>query len=336
MTDTKKILITGGAGFIGSNFIHYFLNKYPTYQVINLDKLTYAGNLANLDNIPSSANYVFIKGDICNSDLLNKIFSEYSINSVINFAAESHVDNSIKNPKEFITTNVLGTFTLLNIAKTFWQDKMIKNASDCRFHHISTDEVYGTLGDTGYFTEETPYAPNSPYSASKAASDMIARSYIHTYDMNITISNCSNNYGPRQHYEKLIPTIINNALQNRPIPIYGSGMNIRDWLYVDDHCHAIDLIFHQGKKGDMYNIGGNNEQNNLQLAKLLCTLLDKIHPKKNNESYQNQIHFVSDRAGHDYRYAIDYSKLKRELNWHPSQDFDANLTKTIKYYLEKF
>ncbi|MFV9875173.1 MAG: dTDP-glucose 4,6-dehydratase [Rickettsiales endosymbiont of Dermacentor nuttalli] len=334
MLHNKHILITGGAGFIGSNFIHYFLNKYTNYRIVNLDKLTYAGNIKNLESIHNRNNYLFIKGDICDFTLVDRIFNQYNINAIIHFAAESHVDNSIKNPLNFIETNVLGTSILLDVARKYWENKISDNISNYRFHHISTDEVYGSLGETGYFTENSPYAPNSPYSTSKAASDMIARSYNKTYDMNITISNSSNNYGPRQHTEKLIPTIIRSTLENIDIPIYGNGMNIRDWLYIDDHCNAIDLIFHHGKKGETYNIGGDNEQNNLSLANTICELLDKIYPKTNNISYKEQIKFVADRPGHDYRYAIDCSKIKKDLGWSSSNNFLENLMKTIKYYLE--
>jgi len=327
MPFTKTILITGGAGFIGSNFVHYFLAKHPHYRLINLDKLTYAGSMDNLSEVINNPNHIFIKGDICDEGLVRKIFTDYDVTGVIHFAAESHVDNSIANPAEFVRTNVMGTFTLLDAARRHWQ------GSQHRFHHISTDEVYGTLGETGYFTETTPYAPNSPYSASKASSDMLARSYVHTYGMNITTSNCSNNYGPRQHQEKLIPTIIRTALSGKPIPIYGNGTNVRDWLYVDDHCEAIDFIFHNGIKGEIYNIGGNNEQNNLSLAKILCDAIDQISPA--DQPYAKQITFVQDRPGHDYRYAIDCSKIERELKWRPSSNFSDNLKKTIKYYLNK-
>jgi dTDP-glucose 4,6-dehydratase len=327
MSFSETILITGGAGFIGSNFIHYFLNKYDKYRIVNLDKLTYAGDLDNLKECEGNSNHVFIQGDICDRDLVKKLFSDYQITGVIHFAAESHVDNSISDPSAFIKTNIEGTFTLLEEARRAW------NGADHRFHHVSTDEVYGTLGDTGYFTETTPYAPNSPYSASKASSDMIARSYVHTYGMNITISSCSNNFGPRQHQEKLIPTIIRTALAGKPIPIYGSGKNVRDWLFVDDHCIAIDLIYHQGAKGEVYNVGGDKELDNLSLAGMVCDILDKVRPLGN--SYKQQISFVEDRAGHDYRYAIDFSKIKRELGWVPSADFMGNLLKTLRYYLDK-
>lgn len=327
MSFSETILITGGAGFIGSNFIHYFLNKYDKYRIINLDKLTYAGNLQNLTGCADNANYIFVEGDICNRDLVRKLFSDYKITGVIHFAAESHVDNSINYPSAFIKTNIEGTFTLLEEARRAW------NGVEHRFHHVSTDEVYGTLGATGYFTETTPYAPNSPYSASKASSDMIARSYVHTYGMNITISSCSNNFGPRQHQEKFIPTIIRTALAKKPIPIYGAGNNVRDWLFVTDHCIAIDSIYHQGTKGEVYNVGGDKELDNLSLATMVCDILDEISPA--NQPYKQQISFVKDRAGHDYRYAIDFSKINQELGWKPSADFMDNMVKTIKYYMNK-
>jgi dTDP-glucose 4,6-dehydratase len=281
----SNILITGGAGFIGSNFIPYFLDKYPRYNIINLDALTYAGNLKNLCEIENNPRYKFIKGDICNRDLVEFIFEEYSIEGVIHFAAESHVDNSIKNSDTFIKTNINGTHTLIDVAYNYWMEKSSTykekyrcNAAYPRFHHISTDEVYGTLGSTGLFTENTPYAPNSPYSASKASSDMIVRSYHHTYGLNTIITNCSNNYGPKQHDEKLIPTIIRNAIRGNPIPIYGDGKNIRDWLYVMDHCKAIDLAYHDGNAGETYNIGGRNEKDNNYVVTKICQILDELKP----------------------------------------------------------
>lgn len=334
----KNVLITGGAGFIGSNFVPYFLNKYPQYKVVNLDLLTYAGNLDNLSEIANNPQYKFIQGDICNRSLIEEIFKEYRINSVIHFAAESHVDNSIKNPEIFVKTNVLGTYTLLDVAKNFWLNKphQIKDEFlDARFHHISTDEVYGTLGETGYFTEETPYAPNSPYSASKASSDMMVRSYIETFGLNAVITNCSNNYGEKQHDEKLIPTIIRNALKGNPIPIYGDGKNIRDWLYVLDHCQGIDLVFHNAKKGETYNIGGRNERNNLEIARKICSLLDERLPR-NKGSYADLISFVEDRAGHDKRYAIDATKLETKLGWKAQETFDTGIVKTVDWYVKKF
>jgi dTDP-glucose 4,6-dehydratase len=338
-TNKKNILVTGCAGFIGSNFVPYFLDKYSEYNVINLDLLTYAGDLENLKECENNSKYKFIKGDICNRDLVEFIFTEYDIQGVIHFAAESHVDNSIKNPGVFVETNVNGTFTLLDVARAYWMEKPFtyKEAyQDCRFHHISTDEVYGTLNETDLFTEETPYAPNSPYSASKASSDMIVRSYQETYGMNTVITNCSNNYGPKQHSEKLIPTIIRKALAGESIPIYGDGKNIRDWLYVLDHCKGIDLVYHTGKEANVYNIGGRNERTNLQIVDTICTILDKKVPSKNLSSYKDLITFVEDRAGHDRRYAIDATKLEDELGWKADEDFDSGIIKTIEWYLEKY
>ena len=333
----KNILVTGCAGFIGSNFVPYFLEKYPEYNLVNLDLLTYAGNLENLKEVEGDPRYKFIKGDICNRELVEFIFNEYDIQGVIHFAAESHVDNSIKNPGIFVQTNVNGTFTLLDVAYKYWMEKPFTCKAaykDARFHHISTDEVYGTLGETGLFTESTPYAPNSPYSASKAGSDMIVRSYQETYGLNSVITNCSNNYGPKQHDEKLIPTIIRNALKGNPIPIYGDGKNIRDWLYVLDHCKGIDLVYHTGKTGEVYNIGGRNERTNLQIVDRICTILDEKVPTE--KSYKELITFVEDRAGHDRRYAIDATKLENELGWRADENFDSGIVKTIEWYLEKY
>ena len=350
MINNKNILVTGCAGFIGSNFVPYFLDKYPEYKLINLDLLTYAGDLDNLKEVEDNPRYKFIKGDICNRELVEFIFSEYDIRGVIHFAAESHVDNSIKNPEVFIQTNVNGTFTLLDVAQKYWMDKPFEykkrfigtdalangeaKATLPRFHHISTDEVYGTLNRTDLFTEETPYAPNSPYSASKASSDMIVRSYQETYGLNTVITNCSNNYGPKQHNEKLIPTIIKKALSNEPIPIYGDGKNIRDWLFVLDHCKGIDLVYHKGKEANVYNIGGRNERTNLQIVDTICSILDKKVPKES--SYKELITFVEDRAGHDRRYAIDASKLENELGWRADENFDSGIVKTIDWYLGKY
>ncbi len=332
----RSILITGGAGFIGSNFIINFLNKYQNYHVVNLDLLTYAADLDNLKDIEDNKNYTFIKGDICDRELVEKIFKDHNIRGVIHFAAESHVDNSITGPGAFIRTNVNGTFTLLDVARISWMDSPFKfktGFEDCRFHHISTDEVYGTLGDTGYFTEETPYAPNSPYSASKASSDMIIRSYFHTYGMNVVTTNCSNNYGPRQHSEKLIPTIIRKALAEEPIPIYGDGKNIRDWLYVDDHCSAIDLVFHKGKSGETYNIGGDAEKTNLEIVSEICARLDQHRPREAGKEYEELITFVKDRAGHDKRYAIDASKIKSDINWIYQHSFNDGISLCVDWYL---
>jgi dTDP-glucose 4,6-dehydratase len=331
------ILITGGAGFIGSNFIEYYLVKHPEINIINLDKLTYAGELSNLKKMESHNNYTFIQGDICDRALIEKIFNKFNITGIIHFAAESHVDNSITSPDTFIQTNIFGTFTLLDIAKTFWMDTSHKFKTGCennRFLHISTDEVYGSLGDYGLFTEQTPYAPNSPYSASKASSDFLVRSYFHTYGLNVVTTNCSNNYGPKQHDEKLIPTIIRNALKGENIPIYGDGQNIRDWLYVLDHCKGIDLVFEKGISGETYNIGGNNERNNLYIATKICEILDDLKPQK--ESYKNQITFVKDRPGHDFRYAIDAHKIESQLGWRADENFETGIKKTVNWYINKY
>ena len=336
--DKQNILLTGTAGFIGSNFVPYFLEKYPNYNLINLDLLTYAGTLDNLKECENNPRYKFIKGDICNRELVEFIFNEYDINGVIHFAAESHVDNSIKNPGVFVQTNVNGTFTLIDVARAYWMNKPFEYKAEyknCRFHHISTDEVYGTLNETDLFTESTPYAPNSPYSASKASSDMIVRAYNETYGMNTVITNCSNNYGPKQHDEKLIPTIIRKALSNQSIPIYGDGKNIRDWLYVLDHCKGIDIVYHTGKTGNTYNIGGRNERTNLQIVDAITTILDEKVPKP-NFSYKSLITFVDDRAGHDRRYAIDATKLETELGWKADENFDSGIVKTVEWYLKKY
>ena len=333
----KTILVTGCAGFIGSNFVPYFLDKYAKYNIVNLDLLTYAGDLTNLSECRDNTRYKFIQGDICDRTLVTSIFNDYNIQGVIHFAAESHVDNSIKNPGVFIETNITGTFTLVDVAYKTWMEKPFvynKAFMGCRFHHISTDEVYGTLGEIDLFTEETPYAPNSPYSASKASSDMIVRSYQETYGMNTVITNCSNNYGPKQHDEKLIPTIIRKALAWENIPIYGDGKNIRDWLYVLDHCKGIDLVYHTGKQANVYNIGGRNERTNLQIVDRICTILDEKVPS--DKSYKELITFVEDRAGHDRRYAIDASKLENDLGWKADENFDTGIVKTIDWYLAKY
>ncbi len=333
---SKTILITGGAGFIGSNFVPYFCEKYPEYNIINLDKLTYAGNLDNLHECENMPNYKFVQGDICDAELIDKLFDENDIRGVIHFAAESHVDNSIKGPRAFINTNIVGTFNLLDAARRHWMDGpgVVKPGyEDARFHHISTDEVYGALGATGMFCEDTPYAPNSPYSASKASSDFLVRAYHHTFGMNVTTSNCSNNYGPKQHNEKLIPHIISKALTLQPLPIYGKGENVRDWLYVLDHCKAIDLIFHNGKSGETYNIGGRNERNNITIVKTICAILDEKKPRVDGKKYEELITFVADRAGHDFRYAIDATKLETELGWRADETFDTGIIKTVEWYL---
>jgi len=333
----QTVLITGGAGFIGSNFIPYFLGNNKEFKVVNLDLLTYAGNIFNLTEVENDSRYTFVKGDICDRSFIERLFRKYKFTGVIHFAAESHVDNSIKNPDTFIKTNIFGTFNLLDVAKNYWMDttnKYQKEFKNARFHHISTDEVYGTLGETGLFTEETSYAPNSPYSASKASSDFMVRSYFHTYGLNVVTTNCSNNYGPKQHDEKLIPTIIRKAISGENIPIYGDGKNIRDWLYVLDHCKGIELAYQNGKAGETYNIGGENEHNNLYIATTICAILDEILPKK--ASYKKQITFVEDRLGHDFRYAIDASKIENELNWKSDESFDEGVKKTIKWYLKKY
>ena len=335
---SKTILVTGGAGFIGSNFVPYFAAKYPEYKVINLDKLTYAGNLDNLKECENMSNYHFIQGDICDEALIEKLFAENDIRGVIHFAAESHVDNSIKGPRAFINTNIVGTFNLLEAARKHWMiapNQYKPDYEGCRFHHISTDEVYGTLGDNGMFEETTPYAPNSPYSASKASSDFLVRAYHHTFGMNVTTSNCSNNYGPKQHNEKLIPHIISKALAKQPLPVYGKGLNIRDWLYVLDHCKAIDLIYHKGKAGETYNVGGRNERNNITIVNTICSILDEKRPRDDGKKYAELITYVQDRAGHDFRYAIDATKLENELGWKAEETFDTGIIKTVEWYLNK-
>ena len=333
----QTVLITGGAGFIGSNFIPYFLENNKDLNIVNLDLLTYAGDLSNLKEVENSDKYIFVKGDICDRVLLEQLFSKYNFLSVIHFAAESHVDNSIKNPDAFVRTNVFGTFNLIDVAKNYWMEAPFnfkKGFENSRFHHISTDEVYGSLGDIGLFTEATPYSPNSPYSASKASSDFLVRSYFHTYGLNVVTTNCSNNYGPKQHDEKLIPTIIRKAINGENIPIYGDGKNIRDWLYVLDHCKGIELVYSNGKAGETYNIGGKNERNNLNIANTICNILDEEKPKV--KSYKEQISFVKDRPGHDFRYAIDASKIEKELSWIAQENFESGIRKTIKWYLEKY
>ncbi len=324
----RVILVTGGAGFIGSHVVRRFVNHYPDYLIINFDKLTYAGNLQNLSDVEAKPNYRFVKGDIADETDVEAVFGRFTIDGVIHLAAESHVDRSITDPMAFIRTNIIGTTVLLNAARKFWSG----NFDGKLFYHISTDEVYGSLGNQGYFTEETPYDPRSPYSASKASSDHLVRAYNHTYGLPAVVSNCSNNYGPNQFPEKLIPLSINNIKNSKPIPIYGKGENIRDWLYVEDHAAAIDLIFHKAKPGTTYNIGGNNEWKNIDLIRLLCKIMDKKLGRAEGES-EKLITFVKDRAGHDLRYAIDSSKIQRELGWKPSLTFDVGLEKTVEWYL---
>ena len=342
MNKPGSILVTGGAGFIGSNFISYFLDKYPDYQVINLDKLSYAADLSNLKEVGNNPRYQFIHGDICDDKLVKSIFDQYEIRGVVHFAAESHVDNSISGPGIFMQTNIIGTYTLLETARLFWlasPHKCKPGYENRRFLHISTDEVYGTLGPGGKFTETTPYAPNSPYSASKAGADMIVRSYYHTYGLNVVTTNCSNNYGPRQHIEKLIPTIIMSALNLKPIPIYGDGKNVRDWLYVLDHCRGIDAVFHSGKSGETYNIGCGNERDNLYIANAICAILDQSAADRlkgsSFKSFSDLITFVPDRPGHDRRYAIDPTKIETELGWKAEVDFDTGLEETVRWYLAR-
>jgi dTDP-glucose 4,6-dehydratase len=325
----KNILITGGAGFIGSHVVRRFVNNYPNYRIYNLDALTYAGNLENLKDIETKENYTFIKGNICDIDLVDKIFQENNIDTVIHLAAESHVDRSITDPLSFVQTNVIGTVTLLNAARKFWNN----NYEGKLFYHVSTDEVYGSLGETGFFYETTPYDPRSPYSASKASSDHLVMSFYHTYNLPVVISNCSNNYGPNHFPEKLIPLSIHNIIQNKPLPIYGKGENVRDWLYVIDHANAIDTILHKGKIGETYNIGGHNEWTNIELIRLLCKIMDEKLGREKGSS-EKLITFVTDRAGHDLRYAIDATKLKEELGWTPSLQFEEGLIKTVDWYLE--
>jgi len=325
--NAKKILITGGAGFIGSHVVRLFVTKYPNYQIYNLDKLTYAGNLMNLRDVENHPNYHFVKADICDEETIGNLFREHAFDGVIHLAAESHVDRSIADPSAFVRTNVMGTVNLLNAARAVWGD-----FSGKRFYHVSTDEVYGTLGETGFFTEETAYDPRSPYSASKASSDHLVRAYYHTYHMPVLISNCSNNYGSFQFPEKLIPLAINNIKHSKPVPVYGKGENIRDWLFVEDHARAIDQIYHEGRLGETYNIGGANEWKNIDLIHALCEIMDERLNRQAGTSAK-LISFVKDRAGHDMRYAIDFDKLNKELGWKPSLDFKEGLAKTVDWYL---
>ncbi|MFA6715991.1 MAG: dTDP-glucose 4,6-dehydratase [Victivallales bacterium] len=328
----KKILVTGGAGFIASALIRHLI-KTTDYRILNLDKLTYAGNLESLKEIEDSENYRFVKGDICDYDLVSSLFSEFKPDAVMHLAAESHVDRSIDGPAEFMQTNIVGTYNLLNCAKTYWQTLNSEAQAAFRFQHISTDEVYGSLGNTGLFTETTPYDPRSPYSASKAASDHLVMAWFHTYGLPVLITNCSNNYGPYHFPEKLIPLVILNAIDGKELPIYGKGDNVRDWLYVDDHAKALALVLEKGVPGETYNVGGSNERTNLEVVEGICAVLDDLRPKGSG-SYHDQITFVKDRPGHDKRYAIDAAKIKRELGWEPEESFDTGIRRTVRWYLD--
>lgn len=328
----ENMLITGGAGFIGCNFVRYILANDPDVRIVNLDLLTYAGSLDNLKGLPGESRHTFVQGDICDRELIDRLLREYEIDTVVHFAAESHVDNSISGPEVFIKTNVLGTFTLLEAARQYWQQEKTFDQTQCRFHHISTDEVYGTLeADDSAFSETTAYAPNSPYSASKAGSDHLVRAYFHTYGLPVTTTNCSNNYGPYQHSEKLIPTIIRNCVNATPIPVYGDGSNIRDWLYVEDHCSGIDAVVRKGSLGEVYNIGGINEWRNIDIVKCICGLMDEAG--RRNAPHESLISFVTDRPGHDWRYAIDATKMGKELGWKPAETFETGIHKTVQWYL---
>ncbi len=330
----NTILVTGGAGFIGCNYVRYMLETDEQVKIVNLDLLTYAGSLDNLKDLPDESRHLFVQGDICDRSLIDRLLREHNIDTIVHFAAESHVDNSISGPEVFVKTNVMGTFTLLDAARQYWQGEKGWSKKQCRFHHISTDEVYGTLeADDPAFSEATPYAPNSPYSASKAGSDHLVRAYFHTYGLPVTTTNCSNNYGAYQHSEKFIPTVIRKCLEQEAIPVYGDGSNIRDWLYVTDHCSGIDAVVRRGELGEVYNIGGINEWANIDICKLICQLMDEYKPE--NAPHEKLITFVKDRAGHDWRYAIDASKMNDELNWQPSETFETGIRKTVKWYLSQ-
>lgn len=330
----KNVLITGGAGFIGANFVHYLLKQDSQVRIVNLDALTYAGNKEHLNGLPDPSRHVFVQGDICDRALVDKLLREYRIDTVVHFAAESHVDRSITGPGEFVRTNVTGTFTLLEACRQFWLNELKWTADHCRFHHVSTDEVYGTLGPNDpAFTEETPYTPNSPYSASKAASDHLVRAYFHTYKLPVVTTNCSNNFGPFQHGEKLIPTIIRSCVNGKPIPVYGDGSNVRDWLYVGDHCTGIEAVLRRGRLGECYIIGGGNEQHNIDVVRMICRIMDSLRPQ--NAPHEKLITFVTDRPGHDWRYAIHAKKIRDELGWVRAQRFEQELRETIQWYLEK-
>ncbi|MDX8391883.1 MAG: dTDP-glucose 4,6-dehydratase [Mariprofundaceae bacterium] len=330
----RNILVTGGAGFIGCNFVRHMLKTDPDVRIVNLDALTYAGSPDNLKDLPNEYQHTFVHGDICDRVLIDKLMRAHEIDTVVHFAAESHVDNSIAGPEIFVKTNVMGTFTLLDAARKFWQQEKAWDEKNCRFHHISTDEVYGTLAaDDAAFCETTPYAPNSPYSASKAGSDHLVRAYFHTYGLPVTTTNCSNNYGPYQHGEKLIPTIIRHCLQQSKIPVYGDGSNIRDWLYVEDHCAGIDAVLRRGQLGETYNIGGGNEWSNLDIVQLICTMMDAHRPAA--KAHVDLISFVADRPGHDWRYAIDAQKINNQLGWSPVETFESGIQKTVAWYLAR-
>jgi dTDP-glucose 4,6-dehydratase len=331
---SKRIIVTGGAGFIGSNLVLHLLAKYPNYHILNLDKLSYASDLRFLESVKDNPQYQFAQIDIIDRANVKEIIREFKPDGIIHLAAESHVDNSISGPEPFFYSNVIGTFNLAEEFRHWWLDN--GKPEHFRFHHVSTDEVYGSLGAEGFFTEETPYAPNSPYSASKAGSDFVVRSYFHTYHMNLVVTNCSNNYGPHQHDEKLIPTVIRNAFKHNKIPIYGKGDNIRDWLFVTDHCKAIDEVFHRGRSGEHYNVGGHNEWTNLDLVHLLCDVMNEVVGEGPNGDYKNLISFVSDRPGHDLRYAIDPSKIENELGWKNTQDFMADIRTTVEWYIARY
>jgi dTDP-glucose 4,6-dehydratase len=326
MLENKTLIVTGGAGFIGSNLIQLLLKETQAKQIINLDKLTYAGNLCSLKGLSSYSNYIFEKVDICSRAEIERIFKQYNPDAILHLAAESHVDRSIGNAANFIQTNIIGTYTLLEVSRQNIKDNF-------RFLHVSTDEVYGSLGETGYFTENTAYAPNSPYSASKASSDHLVRAWHHTYKIPTLITNCSNNYGPYQFPEKLIPLIIHNALHEKPLPIYGNGLNVRDWLYVEDHCRGILAVLEKGQTGESYNIGGHNERNNLELVQMICAYLDELAPRKDGKLHKSNIVFVKDRPGHDLRYAIDASRMREELKWKPQETLESGLKKTVQWYL---
>ena len=328
----KVILVTGGAGFIGCNYVRYILKTDPTVQIVNLDNLTYAGSLDNLRDISEHHQYTFVKGDICNRELVSQLLRDHEIDTIVHFAAESHVDRSITGPATFIETNIVGTFTLLDVARQYWLESKQWDYNNCRFHHISTDEVYGTLGPNDEpFQENTPYAPNSPYSASKAGSDHLVRSYFHTYGLPVTTSNCSNNYGPFQHKEKFVPTIIRHCIEYKNIPVYGEGLNIRDWLYVDDHCCGIDMVIRDGKLGEVYNLGGDNEWINIELVRLICKIMDEKNISR--RPHEKLITFVDDRPGHDLRYAINASKVKREIGWQLKRTFESAMKLTVDWVI---